>query len=88
MNLLIIGRVRYRIKSLLRRGIFEEYSLNETQSFLKENLENYESLRETQLKIQYISTLEKAEDFFVHKLSFEKVCSQQKVELNCMGPEI
>ena len=87
--LLIIDRVRYRIKSLLRRGIFEEYSLNETQSFLKENLENYESLRETQLKIQYISTLEKAEDFFVHKLSFEKVCSQQKVEkLNCMGPEI
>ena len=62
-----------------------DYSLDETKSFLKGNLNNYESIKDSQLKIQYISSLEKAEDFFVHKLSFEKVCLQ-RMQSNRKGP--
>ncbi|XP_078351977.1 uncharacterized protein LOC144636662 isoform X2 [Oculina patagonica] len=67
---------RHGIRKLFQRGIFAEYSLDETKSFLNENLEKHENIKDDQIKSQYISSLERAEDFFVHKFSFEKVYGQ------------
>lgn len=74
--ILIICRGRYQIKKLFQRGIFAEYPLDDTKSFLKENLPAHENIRDDQIKSQYINVLERAEDFFVHKFSFGKVCMQ------------
>ena len=73
-HVLIIYRVRYRIKKLFHRGIFTDYPPEETKAFLKVNVTEYEIYKDDQIKSHYISTLERAEDFFVHTLSFEKVC--------------
>ena len=62
------------IKCLFRRGIFGEYHIKETKNFLKENVQEYEKIKDDLVKLEYIRSLERAEDFFVHKLSFEKVC--------------
>ena len=74
--ILIICRGRYHIKKLFQRGIFAEYPLHDTKSFLKENLPAHENIRDDQIKSQYINVLERADDFFVHKFSFGKVCMQ------------
>ena len=37
-------------------------------------MQAYEVLKDDLVKSGYIQSLEMAEDFFVHKLSFEKVC--------------
>ena len=68
-------RGRYGIKSLFQAGVFRDYSNNEIKPFLKEKIQAYLKWKDDQIKIQYITSLEKADDFFVHKLSFEKVCN-------------
>lgn len=69
-------RGRYGIKSLFQAGVFRDYSNNEIKPFLKEKIQPYVKWKDDQIKVQYITSLEKADDFFVHKLSFEKVCNQ------------
>ena len=69
----------YGIKRLFQRGVFSTYAKHynkEIKPFLKKSIEAYERLKELdKVKLQYITSLEKADDFFVHKLSFEKVCT-------------
>ena len=40
------------------------------------HITQYEALTDHQVKSEYIRALERAEDFFVHKFSFEKVWMQ------------
>ena len=71
--------MRYGIKSLFQRGVFSNYAKyynEEIKPLLKEKVQAYKGLRELdKIKLQYITTLERADDFFVHKLPFEKVCT-------------
>jgi len=64
----------YSIKSLFQCGVFRNYSSGEIKLFLKEKVQGFEKLKDEHIKLQYVTTLERADDFFVHKLSFEKVC--------------
>ena len=59
---------------LFQRGLFKDYPNREIKTFLQEKVPPYEKLSVRTVKLEYIRTLERAEDFFVHKLSFEKVC--------------
>lgn len=62
------------IRRLFQRGVFRDYPLSDIKTFLQEKVHEYEKLSVKTIQFEYIRTLERAEDFFVHKLSFEKVC--------------
>ena len=55
--------------------MFKDYPRKEIKTFLQEKvpLHEYEKLSVKSIQLDYIRTLERAEDFFVHKLPFEKV---------------
>ena len=61
---------------LFQRGLFKDYPGRDVKTFLQDNvpLHEYEKLSVKTIQTEYIRSLERAEDFFVHKLSFEKVC--------------
>ena len=61
---------------LFQRGLFKNYPRRDIKTFLQESvpLHEYEKLSVKTIQVEYIRSLERAEDFFVHKLSFEKVC--------------
>lgn len=69
----LIKKLPRSIESLLETGVFREYPFSDIKIWLKDTIVPYEDLRENQIKLQYIVSLEGADDFFAHKLSFEKI---------------
>ena len=61
---------------LFQRGVFKDFTRRDVKTFLQKNvpLYQYEKLSVETIQVEYIRSLERAEDFFVHKLLFEKVC--------------
>lgn len=52
------------------------YELHEIKKYFKEKIEVYDKIKDVrEIKRQFITCLEKADDFFVYKLAFEEVCN-------------
>ena len=65
-----------KVKKLCATGVLQPYEHREIKKYFKGKIERYDKINDVkEVKRQFITCLEKADDFFVYKLAFEEVCN-------------
>lgn len=65
-----------KVKKLCATGVLQPYEHREIKKYFKGKIELYHKINDVkEVKRQFITCLEKADDFFVYKLAFEEVCN-------------